>query len=72
MLYVQQFQNNRLDYLRKNQHLRSSANRNFSLYSNQYMKKFPKLCQPKTPNISNPRNQTLFFLSRKSSSEMVS
>lgn len=74
MLYIQQFQNNRLDYLKHSQNLRSSIDRNFSLCSKQYTEKFPKLSQLETPNIGYPRNQTLFFLSRKSpsSSEMVS
>jgi len=72
MLYVQQFQNNRLDYLKEHQRLCLSNNQNFSLCSNQYIEKFPKLARLETPSTGYPRNQTLFFLSGKSSSEIVS
>ncbi len=71
MLYIQQFQNNRLDYLKQHQHLRLSINQNFSLCSNQYIAKFPKVVRPATPYIDYPRNETLFFLSKNPSSETV-
>jgi len=71
MLYVQQFQNIRLDYLRQCQRLNLSVDQNFSLCSNQYSKKFPKLSRSEIPNVDYPRSQTLFFLTSKSSSETV-
>lgn len=74
MLYLEQFQNNRVEYLKHYQRLRLSLNdRNFSLCSKQYGEKFPNISQLESFNTGYPRNQTLFFLSRKSSSsEMVS
>jgi hypothetical protein len=71
MLYLQQFQNNRVDYLKQYQRFHSSLDRNFSLCSNQYIEKFPKFSRPETSNIDYSRDQTLFFLSKKSSIDMV-
>ncbi len=71
MLYLQQFQNNRVDCLKQYQRLHSSLDENFSLCSNQYSEKFPKLSRIKPSNIDYSRDQTLFFLSKNSSTDMV-
>jgi hypothetical protein len=72
MLHIQKFQNNRQDFLRHYQQRRLVAERNFSLCSDQYSEKFPKASPSATPYDEYSRNQTLFFLSRMPSLEIVS
>ena len=72
MLYVQLFQNNRIDHIRDYQRRQLSTNHQFSLCSNQYTAKFPQLSRLDTLNNGYSRNQTLFFLSRKLQLEAVS
>ncbi|CAF1113599.1 unnamed protein product [Rotaria sordida] len=62
MLYIQQFQYNRQDYLRQYQRIHLLVNENFLLSSNQYNKKFPHISRPTTLNVGYSHNQTLFFL----------
>jgi hypothetical protein len=71
MLYLEQFQNNRVDYLKQYRRLHSSLDRNFSLCSTQYTEKFPKIRQIQPAKIDYSRDQTLFFLSKKSTTDMV-
>lgn len=71
MSFVEAFRNNRLDYLKQYQHLHSTLDRNFSLCSNQYIKKYPKVGRLEAPNMSYSRNPTLFFFAQKSSMNTV-
>lgn len=71
MLYVQQFQHNRQDFLRQHQRLSLLARQRLSLSSNQYNEKFPNKIQPTVPDVHYSHNQALLFLSRLPSSYMV-
>jgi hypothetical protein len=68
MLYVQQFQNSRRNDLQEYQRLRSAADQNFLLCSNQYAEKLTQLSQPvtraSTPNPSHERARTLLIFTR--------
>jgi hypothetical protein len=68
MLYVQQFHHSRQNHLKEYQRLRSAADHNFLLCSNQYAEKFTHLSQPvtrsSTPNSGYERTRTLLILTR--------
>jgi len=69
MLYVQQFHHSRQNHLKEYQRLRSAADHNFVLCSNQYAeKKLTQLSQPvtraSTPNSGHERTRTLLILTR--------
>ena len=65
MLFVEAFRNNRLDYLKQSQHLQSTLDQNFSLCSNQYIKKYPKCRQLQPTIMSYSRDPTLFLFAQK-------
>ncbi|CAF3164700.1 unnamed protein product [Rotaria socialis] len=72
MLYIQQYQHHRQDFLRQYQRRHTLAHQNFSLCSNEYNEKFPKISRPKTSSISYSHNETFVFLSGIASLEMKS
>ncbi|CAF2039902.1 unnamed protein product [Rotaria magnacalcarata] len=72
MLYIQQYQHHRQDFLRQYQRLHVLGHQNFSLCSNEYNEKLPKISRPKTSNISYLHNETFVFLSGIASLEMKS
>jgi hypothetical protein len=68
MLYVQQFHHSRQDHLNEYQRLRSAADHNFLLCSNEYAEKVTQLSRPTsrpgTPNGGRERTRTLLILTR--------
>jgi hypothetical protein len=72
MLYVQQFQHSRQHQIEEYQRLRSAADHNFLLCSNQYAEKLKQSSRPgsraTTPNSNPERTRTLLILTRISSS----
>ena len=65
MLYVQQFQHTRYPHLQEYQRLRSNADQNFLLCSNQYAEKLSRpIRPPSTPHVGQERSGTLLLLTR--------
>jgi hypothetical protein len=72
MLYVRQYQHGRQDHLKEYQRLRSTADQNFLLCSNQYADKLTQTSRPSTrpstPSVSLERTRTVLILTRIPSS----
>jgi hypothetical protein len=65
MLYVQRFQHSRQHHLKNYQSLRSSADQNFLLCSNQYAEKLSRpTSRPSIPSGGLGRTPTLLILTR--------
>jgi hypothetical protein len=68
MLHVQKFQHTRQHNLKDYERLRSAADHNFLLCSNQYAEKLSQISQPvtraSTPNVPQERTPTLLILTR--------
>ncbi len=68
MLYVQKFQHTRQHHLKDYQRLRTAADQNFLLCSNQYVDKLAQPSRPttraSTPTVGQERTGALFILTR--------